>query len=57
MVLFDEMEKAHPDVLNLLLQMLDEGHLTDGKGRRVDFKNTVVIMTRTCAAYIADGER
>ncbi len=44
-VLFDEVEKAHPDVLNLLLQLLDEGHLTDSKGRRVDFKNTVVIMT------------
>jgi ATP-dependent Clp protease ATP-binding subunit ClpB len=44
-VLFDEVEKAHPDVLNVLLQLLDEGHLTDSKGRRVDFKNTVVIMT------------
>jgi len=44
-VLFDEVEKAHADVLNLLLQLLDEGHLTDSKGRRVDFKNTVVIMT------------
>jgi len=44
-VLFDEVEKAHPDVLNLLLQLLDEGHLTDSKGRRVDFKNSVVIMT------------
>jgi ATP-dependent Clp protease ATP-binding subunit ClpB len=44
-VLFDEIEKAHPDVLNVLLQLLDDGHLTDGKGRKVDFKNTVVIMT------------
>ncbi|MCC7125419.1 MAG: ATP-dependent chaperone ClpB [Acidobacteria bacterium] len=44
-VLFDEVEKAHPDVLNVLLQLLDDGHLTDSKGRRVDFKNTVVIMT------------
>jgi ATP-dependent Clp protease ATP-binding subunit ClpB len=44
-VLFDEVEKAHPDVLNVLLQLLDDGRLTDGKGRTVDFKNTVVIMT------------
>lgn len=44
-VLFDEVEKAHPDVFNVLLQVLDEGHLTDGRGRKVDFKNTVVIMT------------
>ena len=44
-VLFDEIEKAHPDVLNVLLQLLDDGRLTDGKGRTVDFKNTVVIMT------------
>jgi ATP-dependent Clp protease ATP-binding subunit ClpB len=44
-VLFDEVEKAHPEVLNVLLQLLDEGRLTDGKGRTVDFKNTVVIMT------------
>ena len=44
-VLFDEVEKAHPDVLNVLLQLLDDGQLTDGKGRTVDFKNAVVIMT------------
>jgi len=44
-VLFDEVEKAHPDVLNVLLQVLDDGRLTDGKGRTADFKNTVVIMT------------
>ena len=44
-VLFDEIEKAHPEVLNVLLQLLDEGRLTDGKGRTVDFKNTVTIMT------------
>ena len=43
--LFDEVEKAHPEVLNVLLQVLDEGHLTDGKGRVVDFQNTVIIMT------------
>ena len=44
-VLFDEIEKAHQDVLNILLQVLDDGRLTDGKGRTVDFKNAVVIMT------------
>ena len=44
-VLFDEIEKAHPDVFNMLLQMLDDGRLTDGQGRTVDFRNTVVIMT------------
>ena len=44
-ILFDEVEKAHPDVFNLLLQVLDEGHLTDGKGRMVDFKNTFIILT------------
>ena len=45
MVLLDEIEKAHPDVFNVLLQILDEGRLTDGKGRTVDFRNTVIIMT------------
>jgi ATP-dependent Clp protease ATP-binding subunit ClpB len=44
-VLFDEIEKAHPEVFNVLLQLLDDGRLTDGQGRTVDFKNTVVIMT------------
>lgn len=44
-ILFDEIEKAHPDVFNILLQILDEGHLTDAKGRRVNFKNTIIIMT------------
>lgn len=44
-ILFDEIEKAHPDVFNLLLQVLDDGHLTDGKGRKVNFKNTIIIMT------------
>lgn len=44
-VLFDEVEKAHPDVFNTLLQVLDEGHMTDGKGRNVNFKNTIIIMT------------
>src|SRR6185295_13837836 len=44
-VLFDEIEKAHSDVFNVLLQLLDDGRLTDGQGRTVDFRNTVVIMT------------
>ena len=44
-VLFDEIEKAHPDVFNTLLQILDDGRLTDGQGRTVNFKNTVIIMT------------
>mgnify|MGYP003997562145 FL=1 len=44
-VLFDEIEKAHPDVFNLLLQILDDGHITDSKGRKVNFKNTIIIMT------------
>ncbi len=44
-VLFDEFEKAHPDIANVMLQVLDEGHLTDGKGKKVDFKNTIIIMT------------
>ena len=44
-VLLDEIEKAHPDVFNLLLQVLDEGRLTDSLGRRIDFKNTILIMT------------
>ena len=55
-VLLDEIEKAHPDVFNVLLQMLDDGRLTDGQGRTVDFKNTVVIMTSNVAGGI-DGVR
>jgi ATP-dependent Clp protease ATP-binding subunit ClpB len=49
-VLFDEVEKAHPEVLNVMLQLLDDGRLTDGQGRTVDFKNTVVIMTSNVGA-------
>jgi ATP-dependent Clp protease ATP-binding subunit ClpB len=49
-LLFDEIEKAHPDVFNILLQILDDGRLTDGKGRTVDFKNTVIIMTSNIAS-------
>jgi ATP-dependent Clp protease ATP-binding subunit ClpB len=50
-VLFDEIEKAHPDVFNVLLQILDEGHLTDGQGRKVDFKNTIIIMTSNLGSH------
>jgi ATP-dependent Clp protease ATP-binding subunit ClpB len=54
-VLFDEVEKAHPDVFNVLLQVFDEGRLTDGQGRTVDFKNTVIVMTSNVASdVIAD---
>jgi ATP-dependent Clp protease ATP-binding subunit ClpB len=66
-VLLDEIEKAHPEVLNVLLQLLDDGRLTDGQGRTVDFRNTVVIMTSnlgshliadaSTAAFVGDGER
>jgi hypothetical protein len=65
-VLFDEIEKAHPDVFNVLLQVLDDGRLTDGQGRTVDFKNTVVIMTSNIgrtpsqtlpAAAVGDADR
>ena len=55
-VLFDEIEKAHPEVLNVLLQLLDEGRLTDGKGRTVDFKNTVVIMTSNLGSQYLTGD-
>jgi ATP-dependent Clp protease ATP-binding subunit ClpB len=51
-VLFDEIEKAHPDVFNVLLQILDDGRLTDGQGRVVNFKNTVIIMTSNIASPI-----
>ena len=51
-VLLDEIEKAHPEVLNVLLQLLDDGRLTDGKGRTVDFKNTVVIMTSNLGSHL-----
>ena len=56
-VLFDEVEKAHPDVLNLLLQILDDGRITDSNGRLVDFKNTIIIMTSNIGSeHILDGE-
>ncbi len=50
-ILFDEIEKAHPDVFNMLLQILDDGHVTDSQGRRIDFKNTVLIMTSNAGAH------
>ena len=57
-VLFDEVEKAHPDVFNVLLQVLDDGRITDSKGRTVDFKNTILIMTSNLGAdYLLDGIR
>lgn len=57
-ILLDEIEKAHPDVFNILLQVLDDGRLTDGKGRLVDFKNTIIIMTSNIGSqYILDGRK
>jgi ATP-dependent Clp protease ATP-binding subunit ClpB len=55
-VLFDEIEKAHPDVFNILLQIMDDGRLTDGKGRTVDFRNTVLIMTSNLGSSFLTGE-
>jgi ATP-dependent Clp protease ATP-binding subunit ClpB len=55
-VLFDEIEKAHPDVFNVLLQMMDDGRLTDGKGRTVDFRNTVIIMTSNLGSAFLHAE-
>lgn len=51
-VLFDEIEKAHPDVFNMLLQILEDGRLTDSQGRTVDFKNTIIIMTSNVGARL-----
>jgi len=56
-ILFDEIEKAHHDVFNVLLQILDDGRLTDGQGRTVDFKNTVVIMTSNIGSQLLTGYR
>jgi ATP-dependent Clp protease ATP-binding subunit ClpB len=55
-ILFDEIEKAHPDVFNILLQVMDDGRLTDAKGRTVDFKNTVLIMTSNLGAHLLVGD-
>ena len=55
-VLFDEIEKAHPDVFNVLLQVLDDGRVTDSQGKTVDFKNTIIIMTSNIgSSYLLDG--
>ena len=54
LLLFDEIEKAHPDVFNMLLQILDEGHLTDAKGRKVDFKNTLIILTSNIGSKVIE---
>ena len=54
-VLFDEIEKAHAEVFNVLLQLLDDGRLTDGQGRTVDFRNTVVIMTSNLGNQLWEG--
>lgn len=56
-ILLDEVEKAHPDVFNILLQVLDDGHLTDAKGRKVDFKNTIIIMTSNIGATALRDEK
>jgi ATP-dependent Clp protease ATP-binding subunit ClpB len=60
-ILFDEIEKAHPEVFNVLLQILDDGRMTDGKGRTVDFKNTIIIMTSNVGSQmiqnLADNDR
>ena len=56
-ILFDEIEKAHPEVFNVLLQVLDDGRLTDGQGRTVDFRNTVIIMTSNLgSSYLLAGD-
>ena len=56
MILFDEVEKAHPDVFNVLLQVLDDGRITDSQGRTVDFKNTVIILTSNLGSqFLLDG--
>ena len=57
MILLDEVEKAHADVFNILLQVLDDGRLTDGQGRTVDFRNTVVIMTSNLGSDLIQGSK
>src|SRR6185503_10337601 len=54
-ILFDEIEKAHPDVFNTLLQILEDGHLTDAQGRRADFRNTVLILTTNLGTATAES--
>ena len=55
-ILLDEVEKAHPDVFNILLQVLDDGRLTDGQGRTVDFRNTVIVMTSNLGSQLDSGD-
>ncbi len=55
MVLFDEIEKAHPDVLNVLLQILDDGEITDAHGRKVNFENTIIVMTSNAGSATKEG--
>ena len=55
MILFDEVEKAHPDVFNVLLQVLDDGRITDSQGRTVDFKNTIIILTSNLGSPVSAG--
>ena len=55
-ILLDEVEKAHPDVFNVLLQVLDDGRLTDGQGRTVNFKNTVIVMTSNLGSQVIHGD-
>jgi len=55
-ILFDEVEKAHPDVFNILLQVLDDGRLTDGQGRTIDFRNTLIIMTSNMGSEFLAGQ-
>ena len=54
-LLLDEVEKAHPDVFNILLQVLEDGRLTDGQGRTVDFRNTIVVMTSNLGSHLIQG--
>ena len=54
-MLFDEIEKAHPDVMNILLQILDDGHITDAQGRNINFENTVIIMTTNAGSNTKSG--
>jgi ATP-dependent Clp protease ATP-binding subunit ClpB len=56
-ILFDEIEKAHPDIFNVLLQLLDEGRLTDGQGNTVNFKNTLIIMTSNLGSHIKESDK
>ena len=56
MVLFDEIEKAHPDIFNVLLEILDDGRMTDGQGRTVDFKNTIIIMTSNVGSQLIQSD-